>query len=72
MEDIKINGIYEHYKGKKYQVLEIAKHSESLEDLVIYRALYDDHKVWARPISMFSELVEINGKYIPRFRYIEE
>lgn len=67
-------GIYEHYKGKKYKVIGVAKHSETLEDLVIYEALYDNEtsKLWARPISMFDEQVEVNGKKVPRFRYLSE
>ncbi len=67
-------GIYEHYKGKKYRVIGIAKHSETLEDLVIYEALYDNEtsKLWARPISMFEEEVEINGKKVPRFKFLSE
>lgn len=65
-------GVYEHYKGKKYNVIGVAKHSETLEDLVIYEALYDNKtsKLWARPISMFNEEVEVGGKKIPRFKYL--
>lgn len=63
-------GIYEHYKGKKYEVIGIAKHSETLEELVVYRALYGENQLWVRPIKMFREEVEIAGKKIPRFKYI--
>ena len=75
MEEIKL-GKYQHYKEKSYEIICIAKHSESLEDLVIYRALYDDKEfglnaIWARPKSMFMEKVNFNGQYIPRFKYIE-
>lgn len=67
-------GIYEHYKGEKYRVLGVAKHSETLEDLVIYEALYDNKmsKLWARPAEMFTDEVEINGQKIPRFKFISE
>jgi len=67
-------GIYEHYKGKKYKVIGVAKHSETLEDLVVYESLYDNKtsKLWVRPISMFDEKVEVNGKKVPRFRYLSE
>lgn len=61
------NGIYRHYKGNLYQVLHLARHSETEEWLVVYRALYDDFGVWVRPLAMFSESVEINGKTVPRF-----
>ncbi len=75
MEYIKV-GIYQHYKGKYYEVIGIAKHSETLEDLVIYRAKYDSEEfgnnaLWVRPLSMFKETVKINGKLIPRFRFVE-
>lgn len=63
-------GEYEHYKGKRYQVLGVAKHSETLEDLVLYQKLYDNHGLWVRPLGMFMEDVEINGKKVPRFRYL--
>ncbi len=61
-KSIKINSIYEHYKGLKYKILYIALHSEILEELVVYQALYDEFKVWARPLSMFLEDVVIEGQ----------
>lgn len=65
-------GIYEHYKGKKYRVLGVAKHSETLEDLVVYEALYDNKvsKLWVRPLKMFLEKVEVNGQKMSRFKYL--
>lgn len=65
-------GIYEHYKGNRYQVIEIANHSETLEKMVVYKALYGEGEYWVRPISMWEEMVEVNGKQVPRFRYIGE
>ena len=67
-------GIYEHYKGKKYKVIGVAKHSETLEDLVVYEALYENKtaKLWVRPLLMFEEKVEINGQRIPRFKFLGE
>ena len=64
-------GKYEHYKGKRYEVIGVAKHSETLEELVVYRALYDEHCLWVRPLKMFLETVEIESKKIPRFKFIE-
>ena len=72
-DDVKVkNGIYQHYKGNKYEVIGIAKHSETLEDLVVYRALYDNNvsQLWVRPLKMFTETIEINGTEIERFKYI--
>lgn len=63
--------IYEHYKGKRYKVFGVARHSETLEELVVYQALYDDNKLWVRPLSMFEENVIINGESKPRFRFVE-
>lgn len=67
-------GTYKHYKGKYYQVIGIAKHSESLEDLVAYYCLYPNEKsqLWVRPKSMFEELVEVNGEMVPRFEFIKD
>jgi len=65
-------GKYRHYKGNEYEVIGIAKHSETLEELVIYRALYGGKDLWARPLKIFCEKVEVNGKKIPRFEYIEK
>ncbi|MBI2052216.1 MAG: DUF1653 domain-containing protein [Parcubacteria group bacterium] len=63
-------GEYEHYKGNKYKVLSVARHSETLEELVVYQALYNDHSIWVRPLDMFLEKVKIDGKIIPRFKHI--
>ncbi len=63
-------GIYEHFKGRRYRVLGLAKHSETLEDMVVYQALHSDHELWLRPLKNFLERVEVNGKKIPRFRFL--
>jgi hypothetical protein len=63
-------GEYEHFKGKRYKVLGVARHSETLEDVVIYQALYGDYETWVRPLRMFLEEVEHDGKRMPRFKYI--
>jgi cyclomaltodextrinase len=65
-------GKYEHYKGKPYEALGIATHSETLEELVVYKKLYDDGALWVRPLKMFLEEVTFNGKKVPRFKYIGE
>ena len=64
-------GIYRHYKGNLYQILHTAQHSETEESLVIYRCLYGEYGVWVRPLSMFSETVEVEGKQVPRFELIK-
>lgn len=63
-------GYYQHYKGQYYQVLQLARHSETAEWLVIYRALYGDYGLWARPLGMFIENVEIAGELLPRFQFL--
>jgi len=62
-------GIYRHYKGQDYQVLEVARHSETEQPLVVYRCLYGDYSWWVRPLDMFLESVEIDGKTLARFAY---
>lgn len=64
-------GRYRHYKGNDYQVIDVARHSETEELLVIYRPLYGEQKLWVRPLSMFTETVERDGELIPRFEYLE-
>lgn len=65
-------GIYRHYKGKDYEVLHTACHSETGEWLVVYRALYGEYGVWVRPLAMFTELVAVDGKMVARFARISE
>ena len=60
-------GKYKHYKGRYYEVLDVVRHSETLEYMVLYRALYDDFALWVRPLPMFLETIELNGQYIKRF-----
>lgn len=65
-------GIYQHYKGNEYKVIGPARHSETLEDLIVYQALYDDRQLWVRPLAMFIENVDLNGETVPRFKYLRE
>lgn len=71
MESIK-PGRYRHFKGKEYEVLGVARHSETEEEPVVYRALYGDFGLWVRPVSMWNETVERDGKTFRRFTYIGE
>lgn len=70
-KEIKI-GCYRHYKGKDYKVLLVATHSETLEPMVVYQALYGEQGIWVRPAAMWSEEVKINGVNVKRFEYIED
>lgn len=67
-------GIYEHYKGKRYELVDVAYHSETREPMVIYKMLYASDfpfgTLWVRPLSMFIENVDVNGVLVPRFRYL--
>lgn len=71
MNEIKI-GRYRHFKGNEYEVIAIAKHSETTEDYVVYKALYGDGGMWVRPASMWNETVERDGVTYKRFTYIGE
>ncbi len=65
-------GIYLHYKGKEYEVLDIAQHSETMEYFVVYRPLYGDRDTWIRPLTMFTETINLEGQKVPRFKWIRE
>lgn len=65
-------GRYRHYKGKDYEVIDIARHSETEEKLVVYRCLYGDYSLWVRPLSMFRETVNLAGEQVPRFARIDK
>ncbi len=71
MSEIKL-GTYRHYKGNTYKVLHIAKHSETLEDMVVYQDVNNPDKIWARPLSMWNDDIAIDGKTVKRFELIEE
>lgn len=63
-------GKYRHFKGNEYEVLAIANHSETLEKMVVYKALYGDMEIWVRPLSMWEEEITRDGKTFKRFEYI--
>jgi hypothetical protein len=63
-------GRYRHYKGKEYTVIGVASHSETEESLVVYRKEYGDRGLWVRPLAMFLEHVEVDGRTVPRFQYL--
>ena len=69
-------GIYRHYKGNLYNVVGVGRHSETLEEFVVYRALYDGefgkNSIWIRPLGMFLENVEVDGKKMPRFEFLKK
>ena len=64
-------GTYRHFKGKLYEVIDFVTHSETEEELVLYRPLYGNFDLWVRPKAMFHGVVEINGKKLPRFKFIK-
>ncbi len=65
-------GKYRHFKGMEYEVLGTAKHSETLEEMVVYRALYGKMETWVRPMSMWTETVKVDGNKVPRFTKIDD
>ncbi len=65
-------GKYRHFKGNMYEVIGTAKHSETLEEMVVYRALYGDGELWVRPAAMWDEQIQREGKVFRRFEYIGE
>ncbi|MGJ8514797.1 DUF1653 domain-containing protein [Carnimonas bestiolae] len=71
MTQAPVRGIYRHYKGALYEVLDCARHSESEEQLVVYRALYGDYGLWCRPLAMFLEQIERDGQTEPRFALVK-
>ncbi|MBQ9963717.1 MAG: DUF1653 domain-containing protein [Clostridia bacterium] len=62
---------YRHFKGNEYEVLAVGRHSETEEELVVYKALYGEGAVWIRPLNMFTDTVERDGKVMPRFEKIK-
>ena len=65
-------GIYRHFKGNEYELLYVARHSETLEPMVVYRALYGERGIWVRPAAMWNERVERDGYAGPRFSFVRE
>jgi hypothetical protein len=72
MEKALRTGRYRHYKGNDYQVLGVARHSETEESLVVYRCQYGDYSLWVRPLAMFTEDVVVDGRVVPRFAWVAE
>ena len=65
-------GLYQHYSGRYYHVLGVARHSETYEEMAVYQRLYSDYGIWVRPLAMFQETVTIDGQEKPRFQFIQE
>lgn len=65
-------GVYRHFKGNLYEVIGVARHSETLQEMVVYKALYGEGDMWVRPSDMWDEVIERDGKLIKRFELIEE
>ncbi|PJD97341.1 MAG: hypothetical protein CK425_03750 [Parachlamydia sp.] len=70
-KSIVMGGLYDHSKGLRYKILGVARHSETLEELVVYQAFYGDSDIWVRPLEMFLENMTINGQSQPRFKLVE-
>lgn len=70
--DLKLGEVYQHYKGKKYKLHNIVRHSETLEELVVYECLYENElgQFWVRPKGMFFEIVVVDGETLPRFKHL--
>ena len=65
-------GLYQHYKGNQYEVIDVVRHSETEEEMVLYRALYGERGLWVRPLAMFTSSVNLDGLCIPRFEFVGE
>lgn len=70
VQKVVIGGLYEHYKKLPYKVIAVARHSETLEELVVYQALYGEQGIWVRPLAMFLETISTGGEEKPRFRHV--
>jgi hypothetical protein len=70
-QSIVVGGTYQHYKGPLYVILSVARHSETLEELVVYQALYGSYNIWVRPLDMFLEDVSVDGNLQPRFKLVK-
>jgi hypothetical protein len=64
-------GLYQHYSGKFYQVIGVCRHSESLEEMIVYRALYGDYALWVRPKDIFFSMILQDNQQVPRFKFIK-
>jgi hypothetical protein len=70
-KSIMVGSLYEHYKGFRYKIIGVARHRETLEELVVYQALYGESEMWVRPLAMFLENIVINGQSQPRFKLVQ-
>lgn len=70
-QSIIVGSLYVHYKGLRYKIIGVARHSETLEELVVYQALYGEGGIWVRPLAMFLENIVINGQSKPRFKLVQ-
>lgn len=70
-QSIIVGSLYEQYKGLRYKIIGVARHSETLEELIVYQALYGEGGIWVRPLAMFLENVVINGQSQPRFKLVQ-